>query len=62
MPAAANDAQASVDEALSQIERGESLVVVPRLALLMKRLLPMFRLLNPRQRAQLVLILQKLGV
>jgi two-component system cell cycle response regulator len=52
----------SVDEALAQIERGESLVVIPRLAVLMKRLLPLFRLLNPRQRAQLVLILQKLGV
>lgn len=52
----------SVDEALTQIERGESLVVIPRLSILMKRLLPLFRLLNPRQRAQLVLILQKLGV
>jgi two-component system, cell cycle response regulator len=51
-----------VDEALLQIERGESLVVIPRLPQLLKRLLPLFRLLNPRQRAQLVMILQRLGV
>jgi two-component system cell cycle response regulator len=58
----AADPPLPVDEALAQIERGESLVVIPRLPALMKRLLPLFRLLNPRQRAQLVAILQKLGV
>ena len=60
--APAADPPLAVDEALAQIERGESLVVIPRLPALMKRLLPLFRLLNPRQRAQLVAILQKLGV
>lgn len=59
---AANDAIVRVDEALACIERGESLAVVARLPALLKRLSPLFRLLSPNQRAQLVAYLQKLGV
>jgi two-component system cell cycle response regulator len=50
-----------VDEALDCIDRGESLAVVARLPQLLKRLVPLFRLLSPPQRAQLIAFLQKLG-
>lgn len=52
---------ASVDAALEQLGQGRAAEVVPQLPQLVLRLLPLLRLLGPRQRAQLIQFLQKLG-
>jgi two-component system cell cycle response regulator len=58
--AAATPGADSIDHALAEVERGMVATVTTRLPALLKRLLPLFRLLNRRQREQLVDFLQKL--
>lgn len=48
-----------VDEALDLLQQGRQDEVLPRLPLLVGRLLPLLRLLGPKQRAQLIEFLQK---
>lgn len=48
-----------VDEALELLQQGRQDEVLPRLPLLLGRLLPLLRLLGPKQRAQLIEFLQK---
>jgi diguanylate cyclase (GGDEF)-like protein len=60
-PAPAAQPVERVDEALACIERGESLAVLARIPQLLKRLVPLLRLLSAPQRAQLIAFLQKLG-
>ena len=54
------DAPISLDKAVQQIERGEAQSVLAQLPQLVQRLLPLFRVLSPRQRGQLAAFLQKL--
>lgn len=58
-PAAAD--AASLDAALELLGQGRAADVVPKLPQLVLRMLPLLRLLGPRQRAQLIDFLQKLG-
>ncbi len=51
----------SVDAALLDIEAGRARAAAERLPQLVRRLLPLLRLLSDRQRAQLIGFLQKLG-
>jgi diguanylate cyclase (GGDEF)-like protein len=60
-PQAVASAPVLVDEALQHIERGESQSVLGRQPQQISRLLPLLRLLNAKQRAQLIAYLQKLG-
>jgi hypothetical protein len=50
-----------VDAALLDIEAGRVRPAAERLPQLVRRLLPLLRLLSDRQRAQLIAFLQKLG-
>lgn len=62
-PAAAPSAAAepaSLDEALDQLRAGQAAAVLPRLPQLVQRVLPLLRLLGPKQRAQLIQFLQQL--
>lgn len=49
----------ALDDAVQRIERGAGDTVLPHLPLLIRRLLPLLRLLSPQQRAQLAAHLQK---
>lgn len=51
----------SVDAVLHKIDRGEGQQVVPQLSQVLKRLMPLFRLLPSQQRAGLISYLQRLG-
>jgi two-component system cell cycle response regulator len=51
----------SIDAALHRIDHGEGQSVVVQLPQLIKRLMPMLRLLSDKQRAGLIAYLQKLG-
>ncbi len=53
--------QVRIDDLLVQVEKGNGAAVTEQLPLALKRLLPLFRLLNERQRQQLIQFLQKLG-
>ncbi len=53
--------QVRIDEMLAHIERGDSPAVIEELPKILKRLLPLFKLLSERQRHQLIQFLQKLG-
>lgn len=53
--------QVRIDDLLARIEKGEGPAVVEHLPVAMKRLLPLLKLLNERQRNQLVQFLQKNG-
>lgn len=57
----AGAAPISVDAALLDIEAGRVRAAAERLPQLVRRLLPLLRLLSDRQRSQLILFLQKLG-
>lgn len=50
-----------IDEAIAQVERGETAKAVEQLPAILKRLLPLLKLMNERQRQQLIQFLQKLG-
>lgn len=52
--------QVRIDDLLAQIEVGKTDVATEQLPLALKRLLPLFRLMNARQRGQLLQFLQKL--
>lgn len=56
------EAPVSLDQAVQQIERGEAQSVLAQLPQLIQRLLPLFRVLTPRQRGQLAAFLKKLGI
>ena len=58
---AAEPAILGLDAAIGLIGSGQAGRVVPQLPQLVKRLLPLFKLLNARQRAQLIAYLAKLG-
>ena len=60
-PAPAAVDAASLDSALELLGQGRAADVVPKLPQLVLRMLPLLRLLGPRQRAQLIDFLQKLG-
>lgn len=53
--------QVRVDDMLAHIEKGNAQAVVEELPKVLKRLLPLFKLMNERQRQQLIQFLQKLG-
>ncbi len=59
--APAEPAALGLDAAIGLIGSGQAGRVVPQLPQLIKRLLPLFKLLNARQRAQLIAYLAKLG-
>ena len=50
-----------LDPLFDQLARGDSQPILQKLPLVIARLLPLFRLLGPNQRAQLIQFLQKLG-
>ena len=56
------EAPEPLEVVLHRIERGEGSSVLAQLPHILKRLLPVFSLLSPRQRGQLVAYLQKLGI
>ena len=56
----ATAAPPSLDEALEQLRAGQAAEVAPRLPQLVLRMLPLLRLLGPKQRAQLIQFLQQL--
>ncbi|KAA2284478.1 GGDEF domain-containing response regulator [Arenimonas fontis] len=58
-PAAAASAEISVDEVLERIRQGRAREVLPQVPAVIGKLLPLLRLLGPRQRAQLIQFLQK---
>jgi len=53
--------QVRIDDLLGQIEKGNTQSVVEQLPQTLKRLLPLLRLMNERQRQQLIQFLQKLA-
>lgn len=53
--------QVRIDDLLAQIEKGNNQAAVDQLAGALKRLLPLLRLMNDRQRNQLIQFLQKIG-
>ncbi|MFZ5723336.1 MAG: GGDEF domain-containing response regulator [Pseudomonadota bacterium] len=53
--------QVRIDELLAQIERGETQAATEQLPQALKRMLPILKLLNERQRNQLIQFLQKAG-
>lgn len=61
-PGAATPAEPlRLDPLFDQLARGDSQPILQKLPLVIARLLPLFRLLGPNQRAQLIQFLQKLG-
>ena len=60
-PAAAATAPLRLDPLLDQLAAGDARAVVDKLPQVIGRLLPIFRLLGPNQRAQLIQFLQRLG-
>lgn len=58
-PPAAAPATISVDEVLARIHDGHAREVLPQIPAVIGRLLPLLRLLGPKQRAQLIQFLQK---
>jgi two-component system cell cycle response regulator len=60
-PSTPTGAVPSLDAALQSIERGEGAALSPQLPALLKRLLPLLKLLSDRQRSQLVMYLQSLA-
>lgn len=59
--AGSKEAPVSVDAALLDIEAGRVRAAADRLPQLLRRLLPLLRLLSDRQRSQLIVFLKKLG-
>ncbi|MFZ5756226.1 MAG: GGDEF domain-containing response regulator [Pseudomonadota bacterium] len=53
--------QVRIDDLLAQIEKGNTQAAIEQLPQTLKRLLPMLKLLNERQRGQLIQFLQKLN-
>lgn len=53
--------QVRIDDLLAQIEKGKTDTVIEQLPATLKRLLPLLKLLNERQRGQLIQFLQKLN-
>lgn len=51
--------QVRIDELVAQVEKGETQLATEQLPQVLKRLLPLFKLMNARQRGQLVQFLQK---
>lgn len=60
-PAAAATAPLRLDPLLDQLAAGDARAVADKLPQVIGRLLPIFRLLGPNQRAQLIQFLQRLG-
>ena len=60
-PAAAATAPLRLDPLLDQLAAGDARAVADKLPQVIGRLLPIFRLLRPNQRAQLIQFLQRLG-
>ena len=49
----------SVDDVLARIHQGQAREVLPEIPAVIGRLVPLLRLLGPKQRAQLIQFLQK---
>jgi len=60
-PFAASTQPIRLDPLLDQLEQGDARAVADKLPQVIGRLLPIFRLLGPNQRAQLIQFLQRLG-
>ncbi|TNJ34789.1 GGDEF domain-containing response regulator [Arenimonas terrae] len=61
VPAPAPTEPLRLDPLFDQLARGDSQPILQKLPQVITRLLPLFRLLGPNQRAQLIQFLQKLG-